>query len=143
MVELITVMIIVGILAAVAMPKFFERGTYDSRGFADEVKATLRYAQKAAIAQRRFVCVNFTSTNISLTYDVTGPSATHTVAACTLPLTLPFEFKTLGDARMAGYPTTMTIDAIGRPSAAQTINIQVNGATEYTVKVEAETGYVH
>ncbi len=66
--ELITVMVIVGILAAVVMPRFFERNVFDSRAFHDQVVSTLRYAQKAAIAQHRFVCVAFTANSVDLTY---------------------------------------------------------------------------
>ncbi|MEK7810720.1 MAG: prepilin-type N-terminal cleavage/methylation domain-containing protein, partial [Pseudomonadota bacterium] len=51
LVELITVMVIVGILAVVALPRFFDKNTFDSRGYADQVISTLRFAQKVAVAQ--------------------------------------------------------------------------------------------
>jgi prepilin-type N-terminal cleavage/methylation domain-containing protein len=57
LIELIVVMVIIGILAVAAIPRFFDRQTFDSRGFSDETLAALRYAQKAAIAQRRTVSV--------------------------------------------------------------------------------------
>ncbi len=60
LVELIVVMIIIGVLAVAALPRFFDRQTFDARGFADATQAMLRYAQKAAIAQRRNVCASFT-----------------------------------------------------------------------------------
>ena len=44
MVELIAVMIIAGILAAMALPRFFDRNIFESRGFHDQVISTLRYA---------------------------------------------------------------------------------------------------
>ena len=88
--ELITVMVIVGVLAAVAVPRFFDRNTFDSRGFHDQVISTLRYAQKEAIAQRRFVCVAIAGNAVTLTYDATPPSAAHTAASCPgNPLTNP------------------------------------------------------
>ena len=71
-VELIMVMIIVGILAAVAASRFFDNTSFQSRGFADQVQATLRFAQKEAIAQHRFVCVAFTTNSITLTINTTA-----------------------------------------------------------------------
>ncbi len=60
LVEMIMVIVIAGILAAVVAPRFFDNTVFQSRGFADQVQASLRYAQKVAIAQHRNVCVTFT-----------------------------------------------------------------------------------
>jgi MSHA pilin protein MshC len=143
-VELISVMVIVGILAAVAMPKFFDRGTFDSRGFSDQVKATLRHAQKTAIAQRHFVCVAFTANSITLTYDPISPSPIHTIATCpgsslTSPSgQTPYTVSSpTVDVTLSGG-TAFYFDALGRPFPAQSIT--VSGTT---ITVEAETGYVH
>ena len=64
-VELITIIIILGILAAIAAPRFFDRNVFASRGFHDQVIATLRHAQKTAIAQRSFVCVAFSAVGVT------------------------------------------------------------------------------
>ncbi|MGB6054110.1 MAG: type II secretion system protein, partial [Burkholderiaceae bacterium] len=66
LVELIAVMIIIAVLAVAAIPRFFERQAFDARGFGDATLAMLRYAQKAAIAERRRVCVDFTASTVSL-----------------------------------------------------------------------------
>jgi MSHA pilin protein MshC len=50
LVELVVVMVVLGILSAYAVPRFFERTPFAERGYADELSATLRYAQKTAIA---------------------------------------------------------------------------------------------
>ena len=60
LVELILVMVIAGILAAVAVPRLVGRNSFDTRGFADQLGATVRYAQKLAVAQRRDVFVSLT-----------------------------------------------------------------------------------
>ncbi len=137
LVELIMTMVIVGILAAVAAPRFFETSVFQSRGFADQVQATLRYAQKVAIAQRRFVCAAFTGNRITLTTGAT--------AACGTPLVSPtgdasYVINASAGATFTAVPANFSFDALGRPSLAQTINI--TGATNAIV-VEAETGYVH
>ena len=67
LIELIVVMVIIGILAVAAMPRFFDSQTFESRGFSDQTLAILRYAQKAAVAQRRTVCVSFSATSVTLT----------------------------------------------------------------------------
>ncbi|WP_395012151.1 Tfp pilus assembly protein FimT/FimU [Undibacterium sp.] len=56
-VELIMVMVILGILSAIALPRFNGRVEYDSRGFFDQTQNMIRYAQKTAIGQRRPVWV--------------------------------------------------------------------------------------
>jgi MSHA pilin protein MshC len=50
LVELVTCIIIMGVLAAVAAPKFFDNQPFTERGYADELAAALRVAQKVAVA---------------------------------------------------------------------------------------------
>ena len=71
LVELVATLVIVSIIAVVAIPRFFATNTFDSRGFHDRATATVRYAQKLAIAQRLpiFVCVNAPAVgDISVSY---------------------------------------------------------------------------
>ena len=49
LVELITVVVILGILAAFAVPRFFDAQVFEERGFYEEVAAVLRYGQKIAV----------------------------------------------------------------------------------------------
>jgi MSHA pilin protein MshC len=55
--ELILVMIIMGVLAAVAAPRLVSWQTIDQLGFRDDLRAMLRHAHKVAISQNRDVCV--------------------------------------------------------------------------------------
>lgn len=138
--ELVTVIVIVGVLAAVAIPRF-SRSPSDEWRLFEETLAALRYAQRTALAYQRTVCVNFpSSTVLTLTYDPayggsscsanlpapggTGGAATYTVTAT-------------GSAAYAGH-ASFTFDRQGRPSAGQTITI---GSRQ--IRVETETGYVH
>ena len=52
LVELVLVMIIGGVLAAVAVPRMVDRSAYQTRGGASEVRTALRYAQRLAMASR-------------------------------------------------------------------------------------------
>ncbi len=50
LVELVAVMVIMGILAAVAAPRFFATDTFAASGYAAELRAALRHAQAVAMA---------------------------------------------------------------------------------------------
>lgn len=50
LIELVSCIVIIGILAAVAVPSLFNNQAFTSRGYADELASSLRYAQRIAIA---------------------------------------------------------------------------------------------
>jgi MSHA pilin protein MshC len=130
-------MVIIGILAVSALPRFFERNTFDSRGYYDQVISTLRFAQKTAIAQRRFVCVAFAANSITLTTGATpacGTNLTSPAGASPYIVTAP-----TADVTLSGG-TPFNFDALGKASAAQSITVSGYGTA---ITVEAETGYVH
>jgi len=56
-VELVTVIVLVGILGAVGASRFFDNKAFENRAYADQVRSLLRYAQKMAIAQNRPIFV--------------------------------------------------------------------------------------
>ncbi|BBP01368.1 pilus assembly FimT family protein [Sulfuriferula nivalis] len=141
LIELIVVMIIVGVLAVAAIPKFFDKSTFETRGFADETTAALRYAQKAAIAQRRTVCATFTSSSLTLTIaSAAGASA------CDINLASPAGGSPFTvTPRSAGItytitPTNFSYNALGQASNGQTITVK--DATG-SIIIEQDTGYVH
>jgi MSHA pilin protein MshC len=57
MIELITVILLVGILGAIGASRFFDDKLFKARAYADQAKFMIRYAQKLAIAQNREVFV--------------------------------------------------------------------------------------
>ncbi|QGZ42766.1 prepilin-type N-terminal cleavage/methylation domain-containing protein [Pseudoduganella flava] len=77
LVELILVLVVTGILAAVMAPRFFDRATFDTTSYSNQVTALIRYGQKQAIAQNRNVFVRLDGASVALCYD----------AACTQPVT--------------------------------------------------------
>lgn len=50
LIELVVTMVLIGILAAVALPRVFDATAFHSRGFYDEVIQSARYGQKLAVA---------------------------------------------------------------------------------------------
>ncbi|APG27865.1 hypothetical protein A7E78_08475 [Syntrophotalea acetylenivorans] len=66
LVELVTVILLLGILSAVALPRFFDATDFTSRGFYDEVAGAARYAQKLAVASGCDVRLSITSGSYAL-----------------------------------------------------------------------------
>lgn len=61
LVELVSCIVILGILTAVAAPNFASFQAFTSRGYADEVANSLRYAQRIAIASGCSVQLHLTA----------------------------------------------------------------------------------
>jgi MSHA pilin protein MshC len=66
LIELVTVMLLLGILSAVALPRFFDATAFKSRGFYDEMTGAARYAQKLAVASGCDVQLSIAGGNYSL-----------------------------------------------------------------------------
>lgn len=136
LVELVVVIILIGIIGAVAAPKFLENTSFQNRSAADQVKSALQYGQKVAIAQRHQVGVavnSAASTNCDATvvsYAVTC-SIVNTVS---LSISKTFYFDGLGEP----------VSAAGVPNSAQD-SITVGDPTDggATILIEQGTGYVH
>lgn len=81
MIELIMVMVLIGILGAVAMGRFFDRKGFDADGFAEQSRAMLRYAQKVAVAQNRAVYVRLNGTSVALCFEPACAAANRVLPA--------------------------------------------------------------
>lgn len=73
LVELVVVLVIIGALAVVTAPVYFTRQTFEARGFFEETLASVRYAQKLAVASGCTVRVEITATGYSLWRAAGGP----------------------------------------------------------------------
>jgi len=124
LVELITVLIIVGILAVAVLPRFFTVSDFEDRGSADQVKSLLRFAQKTAIAQHQ---------NISVAISGNAPSSNCTITLTGTTLTCAVKSAVTGGG-------TYTFDALGRPVPNTQSTLSIGGTT---LTIEQETGYVH
>ena len=83
LVELILVIVVLGILAAVAGPRFFDRQVFDQRLHYEESLAALRYAQKRAIAGGCPVRVQVSSAAYSVSFATACGEESALVAAGT------------------------------------------------------------
>lgn len=162
LVELIVVMIVVGIMAVVVLPRMVSRGSFEEIGFRDQVKATLEYARKSAVAARRYVCVAVTpgGNGLEVNRDQVDPD-TRVLATvnCTFALTLP---GTNANTVVApggiafGAPSAPVIfDPLGRawglvndcsPNSTTQYCYSIQDAASATPQIvflERGTGYVH
>lgn len=137
--ELVATLVVVGILAAVAVPRFMDRTGFDVFGYSESVREALRFAQKSAIAKRRTVCVSLSTGSLSLTVS------TSFGGSCTTALLDPSSAQAYTLSARSGVSVAnaaFSFDALGRPSAQQSIAISGGGVSQ-SIVVEAETGYVH
>jgi len=162
LIELVTVLLIVGVLAYFAMPKL-TRSTFDQKALGDKVINDIEYARKYGVAARRYVCIRTTTTAITFTYVVPQPEASGGTlcggtTATEQPITLPAPDSNCGGntnqvCAPSGYSlssgaATLIFDDTGSTTSATAGNsIQftaTTGSTTLTLAtVEGITGYVH
>ncbi|MEI6302598.1 MAG: GspH/FimT family pseudopilin [Betaproteobacteria bacterium] len=142
LIELVMIMVLTGIIAVVAVPRMVEKITFNTRGFADQVRAAIQYAQKVAIAQRRNVCVVISSGTLT----VTRAAAAGSGVACTVAVANPaggssYSFSAPSGVSLGASSSPITYDALGSTAAAVTVTI--TGDQTITFAIEQGTGYVH
>lgn len=143
LVELVVVILIIGILGAIAMPRFFDNRAFAERGYYEELVAALKFAQKAAVA---------TGCPVRVVVDSAGYEARQQQAVAgrcdpadsswSTPVRLP-DGALLAGAAPAGVvaapAVTVVFDTLGRTDLAadQTITIGTHSMT-----LAAASGYV-
>lgn len=144
-VELIVVIVVVGILALAAVPRFSGNSGFEARAFRDGVVAGLRYAQKSAVAARRTTCATFAIAPARVDFRISNNNG---AADCVLGVPLigpdnrPLQVIAANNVTFAALPADVLFDAAGRPLGASAISVSGLDAS-LVITVEAETGYVH
>ena len=148
-VELITVMVILGILAAIAVPRMMS-SEWNGLAWRQEVLSALRYAQKSAVGHRRVVCANVSAKEVTLTIAAANP--TDTATPCPNELAAPDnrDFASNNDAVKASGKLGLyyfqpdgriTSDSAGTASVATNTGITFTDADR--IRIDGETGYVN
>jgi MSHA pilin protein MshC len=135
LIELVVVLVVVGILAVFVAPRFNSIAVFNTRGFADQVGAALRFAQKAAIARRGYACVTTAPSSLTLSAGST--------TTCGTPLAIPGTSGSVlnAPAGVTLSSTTFYFTALGKAVPGATVTVTGDGTS--TITVEGETGYVH
>ena len=133
--ELIVVIVIVGIVALIAAPRFFSQASFSAVSFQDSTISALRYAHKLAQAQRTNVYVLSNGSSVDLCYDAGCASRVQNPTDSS-----PFQISAPSGAGISN--ANFFFNSLGQPSAAQILVISGDTIARQIV-VESETGYVH
>ncbi|MDP1652665.1 MAG: prepilin-type N-terminal cleavage/methylation domain-containing protein [Rhodocyclaceae bacterium] len=162
MVELIVTMVIIGILAIAVLPRMDLLRGWDEIGYRDQVKATLEYARKSAVAQRRNVRVIIASGTpscsaagdrclaVAVQRQTPEGEGTASLVALSLPGSSASSIRVPDAVTSFTGVSPLDFDALGRPSgsancpAGTPVNFcySITGESTQTITVEAETGHV-
>jgi MSHA pilin protein MshC len=134
--ELVVVLVLAGILAAVAIPHFTGSES-NATWYAEQVKAAVRYAQRQAVAQHRSIYVCVQSSSISLGYDSSCSGAVNQSGAM---IQIPQQLNAPSGTALSSTNVPFSFDAFGRPSPNTDITLGVGARS---IRVTIETGYVH
>ena len=160
LVELVVTIMVVGIMAAVAMPRFADQQGFQSRAFYEQVQEAIKFAQKAAVAQRKSVYVTTTATTLQACYvaacggvGVGSYAVIDPATKAALSLAAQDQRGVAFSAVTISPATTFVFDSLGRPRSAAnvllttTTTISVNstatGDINRSINIEPETGYVY
>ncbi|MGP1716264.1 MAG: prepilin-type N-terminal cleavage/methylation domain-containing protein [Methylophilus sp.] len=146
LVELVVVIALLAILAAVAAPRFASGDIFETRGDAGLLASSIRYAQKTAIAQRKIVYVIHTASplpgKVSLCFD----------PGCNQAVINPetggaYIFSVSKNVEVLPSNASLGFDSLGRavPDIAASYKVinKKNFAQVVNILVEANTGYIH
>jgi MSHA pilin protein MshC len=136
LIELIVVIVLVGIVALIAAPRFFTASTFDASRFHEAAISAIRYAQKVAVAQHTDVYVVATPTSVALCYD----------AGCATAVPSPADGTAFVVNAPAGIGITaaaFNFTALGAPNGNIPRTLIISGDVARQIVIEQETGYVH
>ncbi|MDO9008206.1 MAG: prepilin-type N-terminal cleavage/methylation domain-containing protein [Thiobacillus sp.] len=150
LVELVLVMTIAGVLAAVMGPRMVDRTAFQTHGSTAEIRTALRYAQKLALAKNREVCVvAAVPSTLTLRFNSTPVlGAACNAAVSRLGENTPYTVTVPANIGLASVPVTaFRFNGQGQPTSNSavplntSVTLTVGGGTQVTV--ERDTGYVH
>jgi MSHA pilin protein MshC len=144
LIELVTVIVIGGILAAVAGPRFFTQSGYSQRGYTEELGAALRLAQKAAVASDCPAQLTLTASTYAVAQQAVSGNTCNSSDATWSTAVVGID----GNAVSGTAPTGITVSATGvfvfngsgGLSSSSTVTSVAIGSD--TITVDATTGYV-
>lgn len=116
LVELVAVMAIIGIIAAVAGPRFFDTDVFAAEGFVNDTRASLRYARSLAVASGCSIYFQLTAGNYRVArWQGGGDCNDRTGSLQTVQRPAGGEFEATVPARVTAGSLELFFDPIGRP----------------------------
>lgn len=142
LVELVVVIVILGILGSIAMPRFFDAGVFAERRYYDELASALQYSRKVAVASGCPVRIAVDTAGYEARQQQPVAGRCDPAGAWSIPVVLADGGQLSGSAPggVAASPTTAIVfDALGRSSLGSDQVITVGG---WSLTVRAASGYV-
>lgn len=143
MVELVMVMVLIGVLAAIGVPRLVGDNSFAAATFGDEVASALRTAQKTAVARRRLVCATLGASSVTLRL-ADEPRA----AECRIALDADGAATTASGVTVSSHTLffqpngLITAGAAGRETVRGAVLIRLDGVERRRIVFEGSTGYV-
>lgn len=138
LIELLVVMVLIGILSTLAVGRFGGKSEFDQLGYAEEMAAAARYAQKLAVATRcpvRFELSSPGSYRLRRPDGFTaGTCSANFNAEVTNPATAQAPYAGVPPSGITasvggGFPVTIVFDAQGAPSSTGDVSVQIGPRT--------------
>jgi MSHA pilin protein MshC len=142
MIELIVVIVILGVVAAIAGPRFFGTQTFSERGYADEIASAIRYSQKIAVGSGCNVRLSITLAGYSaMQQAASGNGCDASSASWTTPVLrsdgAPLSGSPPSDANVSGAATFVFNNRGAVISGATNLTVG-----PYTLALDAGSGFV-
>jgi MSHA pilin protein MshC len=141
LIELIMVIVVLGALSVFVVPRFFQKTTFDSLAFEQELKTAIRFAHNLSIASGCEIQVALTASSYSLFYP--DSSCNPPDAFGTNPVKHPLQAGSYTGTAPSGVTISgfgdFYFNDVGAPSAAGGITVDPGGRL---ITVMPLTGYV-
>jgi MSHA pilin protein MshC len=143
LVELVMVIVLLGILSATALPKFFDFSSFQEQAYFDDTLSAVRYAQKLAVATGCKVQVSVSANAYVLNSPANRSQCTSNSPTFSLAIRHPGTGDTSytnseSGVSLTSSPASFTFDPLGRASAEVTLTVAGRN-----IKVVSDTGFVY
>jgi MSHA pilin protein MshC len=138
LVELVMVIVLLGIVSAIALPRFFERSSFGEHALFNDTLNAVRYSQKLAIASGCSTQISISSNSYAVLRENTcGSNSFNLNLAAHHPTTGEASFTgSQGDVSLTATNPTTTFNALGTADADNTISV---GSRQ--ISIVAATGF--
>ncbi len=141
LIELVTVITLVAILAAVAGPRFFDTSVFRARAYADELAGAIRFSQKVAVASGCSVLVTATTGGYQASQQTASGNHCDTTSASWPNVVVNSDGQQVLGTVPSGVTTSafsLTFGADGLLAGGGGVNIAVGNRT---LVISAVSGY--
>jgi MSHA pilin protein MshC len=143
LVELVVVIVILGIVSAIAAPRFFDSRTFMERGYYEELVAALKYSQKLAVASGCPVRIEIQAGGYDARQQQALAGRCDPADSSWSTGVMRADGQLLSGSSPIGVAVspavTIVFDSLGATSLASDQNVTVG---QFTLTVRADSGFV-